>query len=127
MARGGARAGAGRKKGSTTQRTREIADKAASDGGVLPLDVLIAVMRFHFGEATTEITKGEEGNRPLLVESFECAREAAKDAAPYMHPRLQAIEHTGKDGGPMEHAVALTDTELARKIAFALAKAENTK
>ena len=27
------------------------------------------------------------------------ANEAAKDAAPYVHPRLSAIEHTGKDGG----------------------------
>jgi len=28
--------------------------------------------------------------------------DAAKAAAPYMHPRLAAIEHTGADGGPIQ-------------------------
>lgn len=30
------------------------------------------------------------------------AFEAAKAAAPYMHPRLAAIEHSGPNGGPIE-------------------------
>jgi hypothetical protein len=30
--------------------------------------------------------------------------DMAKAAAPYVHPKLAAVEHTGKDGGP----VALT-------------------
>lgn len=34
----------------------------------------------------------------------------------------QAVEHTGKDGGPIE-TVDLSDQEAARRIAFTLAKA----
>ena len=52
--------------------------------------------------------------------------QMAKVAAPYVHPRLAAIQHTGKDGGPIGHA-NISDTELARAIAFTLAKAVQAK
>lgn len=32
----------------------------------------------------------------------QMAQECARDAAPYMHPRLAAVEHTGANGGPIE-------------------------
>ena len=41
---GGARKGAGRKAGSATKRTREIADKAA-ENGITPLEFMLDVMR----------------------------------------------------------------------------------
>jgi hypothetical protein len=28
--------------------------------------------------------------------------DMAKSAAPYIHPRLQAVEHTGRDGGSIK-------------------------
>ena len=43
MARGGARPGAGRKAGSVTRRTREIAEAALE--GLTPLEYLLSVMR----------------------------------------------------------------------------------
>ena len=33
------------------------------------------------------------------------AAALAKDAAPYMHPRLAAVEQSGPDGGPMVNEV----------------------
>jgi hypothetical protein len=87
VARGGKRDGAGRKPGSTTTRTREIADRAAAEG-VTPLEVMLEAMRTHY-----------EAKR------FDDAAAVAKDAAPYMHPRLAAIEHGGKDGQPIAVAV----------------------
>ena len=74
--RGGARKGAGRKKGAATKRTREIANKAVQDG-ITPLEVMLGAMRqaWESGELNT-------------------AAGHAKDAAPYIHPRLQAIEHS---------------------------------
>jgi len=82
MPRGGKRDGAGRKAGSLTTRTRELVEKAR-DAGLTPLDYMLSVMR---------------------DESFDMEKrlEAAKAAAPYMHPRLAAIEHTGADGGPIQ-------------------------
>ena len=95
--RGGARKGAGRKPGSATKRTREIADKAAAEG-TTPLEVMLKAMSAFATEADRVGKSDTETHLKLLV----AAAGVAKDAAPYVHPRLQAIEHTGKDGGPME-------------------------
>ena len=84
--KGGKRPGAGRKKGSVTKKTREIADRAAAEG-ITPLEVMIAAMRAHY-----------DAKPPRLDE----AAAIAKDAAPYMHPRLAAVEHSGEGGGPMK-------------------------
>lgn len=86
--RGGARKGSGRKAGSATKRTREIADKAAEDG-VTPLEFMLAIMR-------TE--PGDIEDPRLLVDHQAMRFEAAKAAAPYIHPRLAAVEHTAPDG-----------------------------
>lgn len=90
--RGGARKGAGRKPGAATKKTREVADKAASEG-ITPLEYMLQVMR-------SEPPEGLEG--PQMLSAISLRFEAAKAAAPYMHPKLASIEHTGKDGGPME-------------------------
>ena len=98
MAKGGARKGAGRKKGSKNRHSAEIAQKAAAEG-VTPLEFMLKVMR---GEPPA-------GADPATIVSYRAMQfEAAKASAPYMHPRLNAIEHSGPDGGPMkvivEHA-----------------------
>ena len=88
---GGARKGAGRKAGSATSKTREIADKAAACG-ITPLEYMLKLMR------TDEVET--EDMRDLLAQRA-MRFEAAKAAAPYIHPRLAAIEHTGENGGPI--------------------------
>ena len=90
-ARGGARKGAGRKPGSATKSTREIADKAMEQG-ISPLEFMLQVMR---DEPSEEL----EPRDKLVATNMRF--EAAKAAAPYIHPRLAAIEHTGGDGAPL--------------------------
>jgi hypothetical protein len=91
--RGGKRANAGRKTGSATKKTREIADRAAEDG-ITPLEVMLKTMRALVEKAERVASDGqEEGERivsplQLLVE----ASAVAKDAAPYVHPRLSSID-----------------------------------
>jgi hypothetical protein len=85
VARGGKREGAGRKTGSLTTKTQEIAAKAA-EGGELPVDYMLRVMR----DRTVD-----NGRRD----------DMAKAVAPYVHPKLAAVEHTGKDGGPLQVSV----------------------
>ena len=46
---------------------------------------------------------------------LERAAEVAAKAAPYLHPRLQAIEHSGKDGGPIHHEATLNVTLSAEE------------
>jgi hypothetical protein len=78
--RGGPRKGAGRPAGSATTKTREIANKAA-EAGITPLEVMLEAM-----------------NSFRFAGDLEKAAGFAKDAAPYIHPKLAAIEHTAPDG-----------------------------
>jgi hypothetical protein len=75
MPRGGKREGAGRPEGAATVKTREIADKAALEG-VTPLEFMLSFMN----------DQNEEMHHRL---------DAAKAAAPYVHPKLANIEHKG--------------------------------
>ena len=69
-------------------------------------------MRFAHGGAHKILAQISEANEQSPIEKFSAykemlslrtmAQEAAKDAAPYMHPRLAAIEHSGPDGGPIQ-------------------------
>lgn len=121
---GGRRDGAGRKQGALTKRTREVAEQAAAEGKT-PLEIMLAnMLHFHQvaldAEATLEGLTAEEFSgqiaanatpedqfRHLLAQvkktaGFrQLAQDAARDAAPYVHPRLAAVTHTGKDGGPI--------------------------
>jgi hypothetical protein len=92
--RGGARKNAGRKAGAATRKTREIADRAALQG-ITPLEVMLEAMN-SFRD------KGD----------IEKAAGFAKDAAPYIHPRLAAVELTGKDGGPVVISASPLDERL---------------
>jgi hypothetical protein len=97
--RGGRRPGAGRKLGSLTKKTREIAEQAAALG-IMPLEVQLQTMRALWAEAN-------EGNT-LNLEKAERAAAIAKDAAPYIHPRLASIEATV---GVTNHEAALDELE----------------
>lgn len=105
MPRGGARPGAGRKPGSTITKTREVAEAAARDG-ITPLEVMIRAMRAYVDEAdrlheeavTVELV-GEGDTRETVTAlrkaslgAITAAAGVAKDAAPYMHPRLQQVQ-----------------------------------
>jgi hypothetical protein len=94
MARGGARPGAGRKKGSASLKTREIADQAAREGKT-PLEVMIGNMRFHdrlAEEAERRLAQGDIGEISDILKFRKLAQEAAEGAAPYIHPRLSSVD-----------------------------------
>lgn len=76
---GGKREGAGRKQGSVNRATAEARQKVIETGET-PLEYMVRVYR--------DVT-ADEARRD----------DMAKAAAPYIHNRLQAVEHTGKDGG----------------------------
>ena len=130
MAQGGKRVGAGRPKGALTKRTQEIAAKAAKEGKT-PLEVMLENMRhFHdvaldaeatlrglsageFSEQVPANATPEDQFKFLLAQVKktagyrQMAQDAASDAAPYMHPKLAAIQHTGEDGGPIQHVARI--------------------
>ncbi len=95
MPRGGARPNAGRPPGVRNRKTVEKL-RALESGGILPLDYLLSVMRDPNAE-------------------FETRLDAAKSAAPYVHPRLAAIEHSGDMS--VIRAEELTDQQRADIVA----------
>lgn len=109
MAKGGARKGAGRKKGGITKATmyrQEMYARAAADG-ISPLDVMIKTMRKAWAE--NNITE---------------AMQAAVHAAPYMHPRLQATAVTLDDARNPEQ---FTEAELEIIVREGIARAAETE
>ena len=80
--RGGRRPGAGRPRSRVRALTREIANRCAEEG-ITPLEFMLRVMRDESADLQTRA-------------------DMAKSAAPYIHPRLQAVEHAGWDGGPIK-------------------------
>jgi hypothetical protein len=102
-ARGGARPGAGRKRGSLTKRTQEIAARASAEG-ITPLEVMLGAMR----EAWE---KGEKKEAAAI----------AKDAAPFVHPRLSSVE--AKVDADIDGSLAVSRIEL---VAPSLTKDETS-
>lgn len=71
----------GRKKGTPNKATAAKAAEVAASG-LTPLDYMLEVLR------------DVEADRSVRL-------DAAAKAAPYVHPKLASIEHTGEDGGPL--------------------------
>lgn len=92
MARGGKREGAGRPAGAVNTRSREVANRAAAEG-LTPLDYMLTVLRNEDADPKDRMW-------------------AAEKAAPYVHPKLANIAHTGEDGGPL--TVTIKQFTLAR-------------
>ncbi len=92
--------------GGPNRRTRFIAEKLARDGGVTPLEVMVAAMRYHWQRAHIEKSTGKKIEKPedLNVGEIKEAAAFANMAAPYIHPRLATHEVSGKGGGgiPLE-------------------------
>jgi hypothetical protein len=86
---GGRRPGAGRPPGAVTQKARDMANQGICDG-ISPLEVMLIDMRQKFAAG-----------------HIHDAADRARDCAPYMHPRLQSVEQTGKNGGPIQQEVTV--------------------
>jgi len=133
--KGGSKAGVGRSKpglaktslakSTLTKRTLEIAELLASKG-MTPLEVMMKVMHELYEEA--ENCKYQGGGLEVNLEANIQANTEAhekrikllnmvavvgKHAAPYMHPRLSAIEHTGKDGAPLQSGVLVVPSTMS--------------
>lgn len=92
--KGGKRDGAGRKKGVPNKATVERQAEIAATGET-PLEYKLRVMR----DKTVDHDRRDK---------------MAIAAAPYVHNRLAAIEHTGKDGGAIE--IDVSDRDMARAV-----------
>jgi|GEM_PF-1595628 len=105
---GGKRIGAGRKKGSHGKLTKVMREKVLLSGES-PLDVLMSFMR------QPEPVRVAAENILAFIARYklwmEYRFEAAKAAAPFVHPRLQAVEMPGPDKKLTDYNVRITFVE----------------
>lgn len=114
--RGGARKNAGRKPGQLNKKSLLNIERTKQEG-LLPHEWLVKIMsgdpikqRVYTGTYESGPRKG----KPIYVEidyypSFDERVEAAKAAAPYLAPRLQAMAVGGKSGDTESLSALLKD------------------
>lgn len=95
--RGGKRPGAGRKPGVARKTTEAIIEDQRARREVMPLSVMLRAMR-----------------EALHAGDLDKAHNYAKDAAPYVHPKLASTEVKVEDN---RDATDMSDAELAAVIA----------
>jgi hypothetical protein len=116
------------KRLKTGGRTKGVRNKASvakaaeiAASGLTPLEFLLNQMR------APEPVRAKDEDAGIFVARYvgwrDRAIDAAKAAAPYVHPKLANIEHTGKGGGPIDVSLHIHDaTEEAKRMARDLAK-----
>lgn len=104
---GGRRQGAGRKPGSASQKTREIANQAVKDG-LTPLEYMLAVLR-------DDTADPDRRDRMAVA------------AAPYIHARLAAIETKVETVGQIEAKITFEEQRRQAVEAIRAAFAERPR
>lgn len=107
MARGGVRENAGRKAGIPNKANAERA-AAIEASGETPRDYMLRVMR------DPSVDHDRRDRMAVAV-------------SPYVHPKLTATEHTGKDGKDLIPADAMAPADFATRLIFILEKAAREK
>src|SRR5947208_12470992 len=101
----------GRTKGGVDKIKREAILAAH---GITPLDYLMMLVR----------AETEPGLDPAVAKARETLRfEAAKAAAPYCHPRLQAVTLGGDPENPIK-VDNMSELEVSRRLAFLMTREE---
>jgi len=123
---GGKRPGAGRKRGSKTRPLMErVVERELLSGRTTPLQMMLKNMDFFDAEAAKLLadilkmptTNAKERHHQLqllkqLLGTREQAQICARDAAPYMHARLTAIDVGNKNNQPFELVIKGADAKL---------------
>jgi hypothetical protein len=98
---------AGEKSDSVTETAGIERGADNTSLAISPLDYMLSVMR----DPEVEPARRDE---------------MAKLALPYMHPKAALMDEPGKGAGTAE-AMDISDTDVARRIGFILARATRTK
>ena len=98
--KGGKRKGAGRKKRVPNRVTRDLRERLLASGES-PLEFLTKIYR-----APEPTQRNGENTLAFMARRQQWAHdrlEAAKAAAPFYHSKLATVEHTGENGGAIQH------------------------
>src|SRR5262245_42490042 len=106
----------GRKRGTPNKKTAERLEQIRATGKD-PLDVMLANMRWadeRAAELLAELHALDRSEDARALDLFrdvlrfrELAQSCARDAAPYVHPKLAQIAKAGFDGGPIVRRITV--------------------
>lgn len=96
---------ASRTAGKRKPTSRKPAPKTTTTAEAAPIEVMLHTMRFaheQAGALLARIVEEAGGEGPAKIDLFKemvrfraMAHDAAKDVAPYIHPRLATVQHSG--------------------------------
>lgn len=97
--KGGKQPGAGRPKGAINKKTQELITRATEEG-ISPIEVLLNDMRFYYSLGEMEMQQvymmepGKKKANAFRAAGAlkDIARGCARDAAPYIHPKLASLQ-----------------------------------
>lgn len=102
---GGKRSNAGRPKGVQNKLNAVVKAEILKSAKVLPLEFLLQIQN------EPEPTRRANEEPLVFVARYQLwatqRLDAAKAAAPFVHAKLQAIEHSGPGGGPVPHKIEI--------------------
>lgn len=116
----------GRPRGSAMQKSRVIANKLAEEE-MTPLEVMVRTMKSLLAEAEAidpDSIKNAKEKADAIKERRSLklrACEVAKDAAPFIHARLQSVAVHGDDSQPPVRSEAVTTVLSASEYAAHIA------
>ena len=97
----------GRQKGTPNKATAKLVEEVRATGET-PLEYKLRVMR----DPTVDHDRRDK---------------MAIAAAPFIHPKLAAIDHTGQVDAAIALDIKIDDVEVARRVAFLLTSATKDK
>jgi len=107
---------------SNTELSQIVASHPCSSEEISPLELMLKIMHELYAQAeccnanqNTDLfgyTDSADSNE-ARIKLLNMAAAVGRHIAPYIHPRLSAIEHTGKNGTPLQSGVLLVPSILS--------------
>jgi len=105
-----------------TELIQIVANHPCGSEEMTPLELMLKIMHELYAQAercnanqNTDLFGYVDSvdSNETRIKLLNMAAAVGRHIAPYIHPRLSAIEHTGKDGAPLQSGVLLVPSILS--------------
>ena len=105
-----------------TELSQIVTSHSRGSDDMTPLELMLKIMHELYAQAercnanqNTDLFGYVDSvdSNETRIKLLNMAAAVGKHIAPYIHPRLSAIEHTGKDGTPLQSGVLLVPSILS--------------
>ncbi|CAM3813124.1 hypothetical protein [Polynucleobacter arcticus] len=98
-----------------------VANHPCASDDITPLKLMLKIMHELYAEAERCAANADQSadlfgradSNETRVKLLNMAASVGRHVAPYIHPRLSAIEHTGKDGAPLQSGVLVVPSAMS--------------